>query len=54
MAVNAADVHYLSFIKYLLPEAQKQGLGIIGMKIATCGRMRTPLPGTVTMKEALY
>jgi uncharacterized protein len=69
LAVNAADVHYLSFIKYLLPEAQKQGLGIIGMKIATRGRilsswnpppvdqqperLRTPLKGTLTMKESL-
>lgn len=70
MALNAADVHYLSFIKYLLPEAQKLGMGIIGMKIATRGRMlsswnpppveqqperlRTPMKGTLTMKESLY
>ena len=69
MALNAADVHYLSFKEYLLPEAQKQGLAIIGMKVATRGRMistwapppleeqpermRTPLPGTITIKEAL-
>jgi len=70
MAVNAADVHYLSFKYYLLPEAQKQGIAIIGMKIATRGRMlsswtpppleeqtdvrlRTPKPGTVSIKEAL-
>ncbi len=39
LAVNAADVHYLSFKNYLLPEAQKQGIAIIGMKIATRGRM---------------
>ncbi|MGC9341898.1 MAG: aldo/keto reductase [Bacteroidales bacterium] len=69
MALNAADVHYLSFKDYLLPEAQKQGIAIIGMKVATRGRMistwspppldqqpermRTPLPGTLTIKEAL-
>jgi predicted aldo/keto reductase-like oxidoreductase len=69
MAVNAADVHYLSFKNYLLPEAQKKGVAIIGMKVATRGRMistwtpppleeqpermRTPLPGTITIKEAL-
>ena len=69
MAMNAADVHYLSFKNYLLPEAQKQGIAIIGMKVATRGRMistwapppledqpermRTPLPGTLTIKEAL-
>ena len=39
LAVNAADVHYLSFKNYLLPEAQRQGIAIIGMKIATRGRM---------------
>jgi len=70
MAVNAADVHYLSFKNYLLPEAQRQGIAIIGMKVATRGRMlscwtpppleeqkdarnRTPLSGTVSIKEAL-
>jgi uncharacterized protein len=70
LAVNAADVHYLSFVRYLLPEAQRRGLATIGMKIATRGRilscwnppppeqqperMRTPLKGTITMKESLY
>jgi len=70
LAVNAADVHYLSFKNYLLPEAQKQGIAIISMKIATRGRMlsswtpppleeqtdarlRTPKPGTISIKEAL-
>jgi len=69
MALNAADPHYLSFRKYLLPEAQKLGMAIIGMKVATRGRMlstwtpppveeqsarmATPLPGTLTIQEAL-
>ena len=69
MAVNAADVHYLSFIHYLLPEAQKKGIAIVGMKVVTRGRMLsswTPPPiaeqpersatskrGTITIKEAL-
>jgi len=69
LAVNAADVHYLSFKNYLLPEAQKQGIAIIGMKVATRGRMistwtpppmdeqpermATQKPGTITIKEAL-
>jgi predicted aldo/keto reductase-like oxidoreductase len=69
MAVNAADVHYLSFIRYLLPLAQKKGIGIIGMKVATRGRvlsswdpppleqqperLRTAKRGTLTIKEAL-
>jgi len=69
LAVNAADVHYLSFKNYLLPEAQRQGIAIIGMKVATRSRMlstwapppiadqparmATPKPGTITIKEAL-
>ena len=69
MALNAADVHYLSFKNYLLPEAQRMGVAIIGMKVATRGRMisswtpppleeqpermRTALPGTLTIREAL-
>ena len=69
MAVNAADPHYLSFKKYLLPVAQEKGVGIIGMKLATRGRMlscwtpppleeqsksnATSLPGTITIKETL-
>jgi hypothetical protein len=69
MAVNGADVHYLSFKNYLLPEAQKKGMGIISMKVATRGRMlstwtpppveeqpkrmATSKPGALTIKEAL-
>lgn len=69
MALNAADPHYLSFIRHLLPEAQRQGIGIIGMKIATRGRLisewnpppldqqperlRTAKRGTITMRESL-
>ena len=69
MALNAADVHYLSFKNYLLPEAQKKGIAIIGMKVTTRGRIlstwvppdpetqevraRTKKPGTITIREAL-
>ncbi len=69
MAVNAADRHYLSFIEHLLPLAQELGIGTIGMKIATRGRvlstwnpppldqqperLRTAKPGTLTIEEAL-
>jgi uncharacterized protein len=69
LAVNAADVHYLSFKNYLLPEAQKLQIGIVGMKVATRGRMlstwtpppvadqpermATQKPGTINIKEAL-
>ena len=69
MAVNGADVHYLSFKNYLLPEVQKKGMGIISMKVTTRGRMlstwtpppiteqpksrATEKPGALTIKEAL-
>ncbi len=69
LAVNAADVHYLSFKNYLLPEALKQQIGIVGMKVTTRGRMlstwtpppieeqskwlATSKPGTINIKEAL-
>ncbi len=69
LALNAADVHYLSFKNYLLPEAQRLGMAIIGMKVTTRGRMlsswippaaqeqnermRTTKPGTITIQEAL-
>lgn len=69
MAVNAADIHYLSFKNYLLPEAQKRGIAIVGMKVATRGRIlstwtpppikeqpersATSKPGTITIQEAL-
>ena len=69
LAINAADPHYLSFKNYLLPEAQKQGIATISMKVATRGRMlscwnpppledqpermRTGLQGTISIKEAL-
>ena len=69
MAVNGADVHYLSFKNYLLPETLKKGMGIISMKVATRGRMlstwtpppldqqpermATSIPGTLTIQEAL-
>ncbi|MEX0330664.1 MAG: aldo/keto reductase [Puniceicoccaceae bacterium] len=69
MAVNAADPHYLSFIEHLLPVALEKEMGIIGMKVATRGRMlstwepdpleeqpermRTAKPGSITMSESL-
>lgn len=69
MAINAADRHYLSFLEHLLPLAQQLKMGTISMKVATRGRvlstwtppppeeqperMRTRLPGTLTIEEAL-
>ena len=52
MAVNAADVHKNSFQKELLPEAKKQNLGIIGMKIASLGKIFHAW-GLNSMKDAL-
>ncbi|MCP4261963.1 MAG: aldo/keto reductase [Planctomycetes bacterium] len=70
MAFNAADKHQYSFIKHLLPVALEKKMGIIGMKLATRGRMlstwippplneqpkrmATNKPGTITMKESLF
>ncbi|HNR43110.1 MAG TPA: aldo/keto reductase [Bacteroidales bacterium] len=69
LAVNAADVHYLSFKNYLLPAAQEKGIAIIGMKVTTRSRLlsswtppppeqqheqlRTSKPGTISIREAL-
>jgi aryl-alcohol dehydrogenase-like predicted oxidoreductase len=39
VALNAADVHRLSFIQTVLPEAVRQGLGVIGMKVHAAGRL---------------
>lgn len=33
VALNAADVHRLSFIQTVLPEAARRGMGVIGMKV---------------------
>jgi predicted aldo/keto reductase-like oxidoreductase len=33
VALNAADVHRLSFIKTVLPEAGRRGMGVIAMKV---------------------
>jgi hypothetical protein len=69
MVVSAADPNYLSFKDHLLPVALAKGVGIIGMKLAARGRlisdwtpppleeqregMKTPLRGTISMKESL-
>jgi predicted aldo/keto reductase-like oxidoreductase len=69
MAFNAADRHQYSFIDHLLPVALEKKIGIIGMKVATRGRMlstwmppplseqpkrmATKKPGGITMRESL-
>lgn len=39
VALNAADVHFSSFIQTVLPEAQRRGLGVIAMKVCAQGRL---------------
>jgi predicted aldo/keto reductase-like oxidoreductase len=39
VALNAADVHHLSFIQTVLPEAQHQGMGVIAMKACAGGKL---------------
>lgn len=51
VALNAADVHRASFIKTVLPEAVRQGTGVIGMK--TCAQGALLGPDALTMDEAL-
>ncbi|MCM2257005.1 MAG: aldo/keto reductase [Vicinamibacteria bacterium] len=67
LALNAADVHHLSFKQKLLPLAVEREMGIVGMKIPARGRILkgfTPpaaggppqagkVPGTIVMSEAL-
>lgn len=49
VALNAADVHRQSFIQSVLPEARRQGMGVIAMKICAGGRLLSAL----SMQEAL-
>jgi aryl-alcohol dehydrogenase-like predicted oxidoreductase len=49
VALNAADVHFSSFIRTVLPEAQSKGMGVIAMKVCAQGRLLS----TLSMAEAL-
>jgi predicted aldo/keto reductase-like oxidoreductase len=51
VALNAADVHRLSFIRTVLPEAAQRGMGIVGMKICVQGMLLQP--GRLNMDEAM-
>lgn len=42
MPVNAADIHKNSFIKRVIPAAQSHGIGIVGMKVCSRGRLFDP------------
>ena len=39
MPVNLIDPHYLSFLRQVLPEARRRGLGVIGMKSNAMGQI---------------
>jgi predicted aldo/keto reductase-like oxidoreductase len=51
VALNAADVHRLSFIASVLPEALRRRMGIIGMKVCAQGALLGP--GKLSMEEAM-
>ncbi len=51
VALNAADGHRLSFIKTVLPEAARRGMGVIGMKVYAQGALLGP--GKLSPQEAL-
>lgn len=39
VALNAADVHRMPFIKTVLPEAVRRGMAVIGMKVCAGGKL---------------
>jgi predicted aldo/keto reductase-like oxidoreductase len=51
VALNAADVHRLSFITTVLPEAARRGMGVIGMKVLSQGALLGR--GKLTAEEAI-
>ncbi|MGM0652982.1 MAG: hypothetical protein ACQES4_09430 [Bacillota bacterium] len=51
MSLNAGDVHFRSFKEKLLPEAVKQQMGIIAMKVTAVGRIFNK-KGIKKMEEA--
>lgn len=51
VALNAADVHRLSFIHTVLADAARRGMGVIAMKVCAQGRLLGR--GKLTMEEAM-
>jgi len=51
VALNAADIHRLSFIRSVLPEAASQGMAAIGMKVCSQGALLGP--EKLAMPEAI-
>jgi predicted aldo/keto reductase-like oxidoreductase len=55
MPINVCDWHYRSFAKQVVPEANKKGVGVIGMKSlggGSDGKGRFPTAGVCTATEA--
>lgn len=51
VALNAADVHRLSFIQTVLPEAARRGMAVIGMKVYAAGAL--PASGILSAEESM-
>jgi predicted aldo/keto reductase-like oxidoreductase len=51
VALNAADVHRLSFARTVLADAARRGMGVIAMKVAAQGALLER--GRLTMEEAM-
>jgi predicted aldo/keto reductase-like oxidoreductase len=51
VALNAADTHRMPFATTALAEAQRQGMGVIAMKVAAQGALLGP--GGLSMDEAM-
>src|SRR5262245_15163286 len=51
VALNAADIHRLSFLQTVLPEAARRGMGVIGMKVCAQGALLGPRG--LSMDEAM-
>jgi aryl-alcohol dehydrogenase-like predicted oxidoreductase len=52
VALNAADVHRQSFIRSVLPEARRRGMGVIAMKVYAAGALVAPR-GPLAAADAL-
>jgi aryl-alcohol dehydrogenase-like predicted oxidoreductase len=52
VALNAADGHRRSFVRTVLPEAARRGMGVIGMKVYAAGDMLLP-EGPCAPEEAM-
>jgi aryl-alcohol dehydrogenase-like predicted oxidoreductase len=53
VALNAADTHRLSFAQAVLPEAVRQGMGVIGMKVYAAGVLLRQGASSLASAEAM-